>query len=365
MLLKLLTKFQAYPFRSEVVSLTDNLVIAPRIAALGVPVHSLDLSKARPSLSAIWKARAIVSSFAPDLVQGWMYHGNVAASLSSAFLRKRAPVAWNIRASVKDETSVSWKQRALACFVAKLSTHPYSIIYNSEVSSHQHEALGYRSAGRVVIPNGFDCLVFRPSDEMRRDVRKDLQIPVDATLVGLIARYHPMKGHANFIKAAATVARRHPGVRFVFAGLGLTWDNVVLKNILSEQGLQDRVYLLGDRTDIPRLTAALDIACSSSTWGEGFSNAIGEAMACGVPCVVTDVGDSGRIVGDTGIVVPPDDPAAFTFGLERLISAGVEGRKALGDSARRRVEREYSLPAVARIYSDLYERIHASTRRPG
>ena len=172
-------------------------------------------------------------------------------------------------------------------------------------------------------------------------------------LVGLVARHHPMKDHAGFFHAARLVAQACPSVRFVMIGRGTNSQSPVADLARANQ-LENRVFLLGERSDMPRLTAALDIACSSSAWGEGFSNTIGEAMACGVPCVVTDVGDSAYAVGDTGISVPPNNPQALADAISRLVAAGSERRHCLGEAARRRIETEFSLAAIVHRYEELY-----------
>ena len=146
-------------------------------------------------------------------------------------------------------------------------------------------------------------------------------------------------------------------VRFILAGTEVEPSNRELMNLISSLGLEPSVRLLGRRNDIPEITAALDIA-SSSSYGEGFSNAIGEAMSCGVPCVVTDVGDSAWIVGDTGKVVPPRDPTALANALRELVNMGAVARRALGERARQRVVENFSLEAVVRQYEDLYESVY-------
>ena len=119
-------------------------------------------------------------------------------------------------------------------------------------------------------------------------------------------------------------------------------------------GVRGNVRLLGPRTDIPAIAAALDVGVLSSAYGEGFPNVVGEAMACGVPCVVTDTGDSAAVVGDSGVVVPPRDPRALAGGVLRLLGLPAAERAALGAVARRRIEEQYSLGAVAARYQTLY-----------
>jgi glycosyltransferase involved in cell wall biosynthesis len=284
-----------------------------------------------------------------------MYHGNLMASLAGVSSQKRVPVLWNIRQSLYDIAAERHLTSAVIRLGALLSRHPAAIIYNSRTAAQQHEAFGYHAGSRVVIPNGFDCQAFRPNGDARQKVRTELGIGNDAILIGLIARYHPMKDHAGFLHAAGLVARAHPGAHFLFVGKGVTKDELALLRTIEEERLGDCTFLLGERSDIPRLTAALDIACSASAWGEGFSNAIGEAMACSIPCVVTDIGDSAFLVADTGLSVPPRSPQALAYAIGRLIEAGAEQRQRLGAAARLRIESEFSLPVIARRYEELYQ----------
>jgi glycosyltransferase involved in cell wall biosynthesis len=164
-----------------------------------------------------------------------------------------------------------------------------------------------------------------------------------------------MKDHFGFLQAASLVSALHPESRFLLVGKGMAESEPALTNLIGQLNLAGRVLLLGERTDTPQLTAGLDIACSSSAWGEGFSNAIGEAMACGVPSVVTDVGDSAYLVGDTGRIVPPRNADALAHAIGQLIETGPAKRKELGMAARRRIESEFSLPRIARRYENLYK----------
>ncbi len=334
----------------------DEGTIGPRIKELGVPVHALRLNSTIPNPLRAFTLRSLVREFKPQIIQGWMYHGNMLASVAARLTSEPAALLWNIRQSVADVAAYGRKTAAVIRLGARLSRRPRAIIYNTMTGAQQHEALGYDASKRVVIPNGFDCAVFHPDEAARREVRTELGIPPDTVLVGLIARYHPMKNHLGFLTAAADVARAHPAVCFVLAGTGVSKENPDIATFVAQRQLQTRVFLLGERHDTAHLTASLDIACSASAWGEGFSNAIGEAMACGVPCVVTGVGDSPYIIGDTGITVSPGNPAELANAITRLIEAGAERRRQLGEAARQRVEREFSLPSVACRYEELYQK---------
>ena len=358
MLLKLLSA-SSRSMEHVVVSLGDEGTIGPRIAALGVPVHCLRLQRNAPNpihaLSILRLARRID----PQLIQGWMYHGNLMASMAALALGKSAPVKkppvlWNIRQTVYDLRRERWLTARLILLGGRLSARPAAIIYNSQTSAGQHEELGYRVEKRVIIPNGFDCQALRPDEAARKEVRAELGVSDDIVLVGLVARYHPMKDHAGFLQAAGMLARSHRQARFVLAGTGVSSKQSELAEAVGQNGLQDRVILLGERSDIPRLNNAFDIACSASAWGEGFSNSIGEAMACGIPCAVTDVGDSAYIVGNSGLVAPPREPNALACAIAHLIDLGCAGRQQLRAKARKRIETDFSLPAIVRRYEELY-----------
>jgi glycosyltransferase involved in cell wall biosynthesis len=358
MLLKLLSSYQKSPIRSVVVSLTDRGTVGARIATLGVPVFALGLTKKRPLIgAAISRLRQICTDFSPSLIQGWMYHGNLAATLTSWLQRKKSPVVWNVRASFYGFSGMPMNTAMAIRLGAILSGKPAAIIYNSELSSRQHEAQGYSGRRRIVIPNGFDCAAFRPSSAARRRLRAELGLAPDAAIVGLIGRFHPMKDHENFIRAAALLDRRGRSAAYVLVGQGLDASNRVVMGMLHKHGMQNRVFLLGERQNVAELTAALDVACSASAWGEGFSNTIGEAMACGIPCVVTDVGDSRHIVGKGGTVVPARDALALGDAIGQLLEAGPDFRSEMGANARRRVQQLFSLDVVTMEYETLYRNL--------
>lgn len=356
MLLKLCSRLDRSRFAPSVISLSDKGVIGPRIEALGVPVYALGMRPSRPSLSGLMRLRKLVSTLRPDLIQGWMYHGNLAASLTAG----NRPVVWGIRQSLYGLE----KERALTRWVIRLgavmSHYSRAIVYNSRTSARQHAAFGFDASQSHTIPNGFDTETFHPNEDARVSIRQELGLSGNAVLIGLIGRYHPMKDHRTFLNAAALLSKKSSNVvYFLLAGREVDRDNPALGAMIMEFGLGDRVFLLGEREDIPQLNAALDIATSASAWGEGFSNSVGEAMSCGVPCVVTDVGDSAWITGDIGRVVPPSNPGALAAAWKSLIALGRDKRLALGLLARQRVMENFSLGSVIKQYEELYEALIA------
>lgn len=355
MLLKLCSKLDRRRFAPSVISLSDKGVIGPRIEALGIPVYTLKMRPSRPSLTGLLRLRKLVLTLRPNLFQGWMYHGNLAASLAAG----SGSVVWGIRQSLYGLD----KERVLTRWVIRLgavmSRYPRAIVYNSRTSAHQHEVFGFDSSRTCIIPNGFDTEAFRPDENARISIRQELGLSNNEVLIGLIGRYHPMKDHRNFLNAAALLGKEFPDTHFLLAGCEVNTGNPALSAMIEEFGLSNRVLLLGERRDIPQLNAALDIASSASAWGEGFANVIGEAMSCGVPCVVTDVGDSAWIVGDTGRVVARRDPVALATAWKSLIMLGRDERHVLGIRARQRVIEKFSLESVVKQYEDLYESLIA------
>ena len=353
MLFKLLSASREY-WQSIVVSLKDEGMIGPSIAKLGVPVECLHLRPYSPNPARFLSLFSLTRRFRPQVIQGWMPHGNLAASLTQFTSRIAAPVIWNVRMSLDVVDGEKLTTLGLIRLGAFLSRHPAAIVYNSLTGAKQHEKRGYQSAQSAVISNGFDCDVFRPDEEAHHQICEQLGLETTTILIGLVARLHPAKDHIGFLKAASLVSSIHPESRFLLIGKGMVASDPALNNLISQLNLTGRVLLLGERTDISQLTPGLDIACSSSAY-EGFSNSIGEAMACGVPCVVTDVGDSAYLVEDTGVIVPSRNPKALAHAIIQLIDAGSAKRKELGMAARRRIESEFSLPKVARRYEDLYK----------
>jgi glycosyltransferase involved in cell wall biosynthesis len=355
-LYRLVRSMDGREFESHVVSLTGVGPIGARIRDLGVPVHDLGMRRARPSPQGIGRLVRLLRKTRPAILQTWLYHADLLGALAS-WLVAVPVLLWNVRASTMDMSKYGILSGLAVDACARMSARPRAVVVNSEAGKAFHEGLGYHPREWVVIPNGFDLQEFRPDAAARVGLREELGIAPETPLVGLIARFDPMKDHANFVKAAGRLAARSDA-HFVLAGAGVTTENGDLAGMIRRDAPKARFHCLGPRPDVSRITAALDVACSSSR-GEGFSNALGEAMACGVPCVATDVGDSARIVGEAGAVVPPGDAGAFADALARLLGLGLEGRARLGTLARERIRMEYGIEAMTRRYEETYRRLAA------
>ena len=341
-------------FISHIISLSDEGTIGPRIEALGVPVTVLGMSNGWPTPSGLVKFRRIIKSFRPDLVHGWMYHGNLAATLACAFAPNRPILAWNIRHSLYDLGCEKLMTRQVIRANSLFSNTPDVILYNSRLSRKQHEAFGFTSHNGQVIPNGIDVQQFSFSSSSRQRIRIELGIPTDAPVFGHVARLHPMKDHPLFLRAAANVALRHSEVNFLLSGRDVLPENPSITQLIPEK-VCNRFHLLGERSDVEELMSTMDVFCLSSSRGEGFPNVLGEAMAVGVPCLATDVGDSAAIVGDTGVIVPPNNEEAFIAGIEHFLTMSSEERCLLGTTARTRIEENYTLGVIVDQYAGLYE----------
>jgi len=285
-----------------------------------------------------------------------MNHGNMVATLGQLAHGPRVPLMWNVRQTLDAGHHDKWLTRKLIRFNAFISGRPDVIIYNSRAGAAQHEAIGYCADRQRVIPNGFDLDAFSPLAGRRLGVRRALGVREDEILIGLIARFDPWKNHSGFLAACSQIAEAEPKARFLMAGAGMDAGNVQLSQLMQDPKVAARSLMLGTRDDINELTAALDIACNVSH-GESFANTIGEAMACEVPCVVTDVGDSSWIVGNTGIVCSSGDAGAVAAALREMIAIGDAARRELGRAARQRIETNFSLPAIVEEYDQAYEQL--------
>lgn len=338
---------------NQVISLSDVGFYGSKLEMLGVPVTCLNMRAGRPSLAAIRVFRKKLREFAPDIIQGWMYHGNFMASLGAVLAPGKPVVVWNIRQSLYDlaaeKPGTQWVIRANKWF----SGQPQHILYNSHVSRKQHEAFGFKPKQGRVIPNGFDTQMWKPDAAAARDTRQMLGVTNDTKLIGYVARYHPMKGIPVFLQALAPVLVENSKVHCVMVGRNLGPKNNALAPYFAKLPM-NRIHILGQRDDVAHLMPAFDVFCLSSIRGEAFPNVLGEAMACGVPCVSTDVGDARLIAGETGCVVPRSDPQEFTKALQITLSKSEEEHRVLREGARRRIKENFSLPTIISHYIELY-----------
>lgn len=355
MLARLVERLDPARIENAVISLSTKGRLGDRIEAAGVPVFTLGLRPGRPNPFALWRLVRLLRRLRPDVIQTWLYHADL-AGLVAGTLARAPKIVWNIRCTDLDPRDHSWSLSVVSRLLALGSRWPAAIVCNSVEGRRAHVHRGYAPRVWEIIPNGVDTDLFRPCAGARGALSRELGIAENVPLVGHLARRHPMKDHAAFLHAAALVLKARPEVQFVAAGRGVAGDRI-LEGIISRLDLGRRVLLLPERADSPRFLAALDAAVSSSSYGEGFPNVVAEAMACGTPCIVTDVGDSALLVGDTGVVVPPRAASALADGILKILNLPPDSRTAMGLAARARVLAEFSLDRATRHYEELYLRI--------
>lgn len=339
-------------FRNVVVSMTDLGKIGAVLRDAGIPVKALGMRRGLPDPRGLPRLLGLLRAERPAVLQTWLYHADL-LGLVAARLGGAPRVAWNLRCSNMEMRHYSRLSQMLPKALAWLSPLPDAVVVNSLAGRAFHEGLGYRPKRWEFIGNGFDLERFRADAGARARLRQALDLPADAVVFGHVARFDPMKDHAGLLRAAARLLAARPQARLVLVGDDADPANPALARDVAALGLTGRVHLLGHRDDVAAVTSGFDVAVSSSL-SEGFPNAVGEAMACGVPCLVTDVGDCALVVGDGGRVVPPADPVALAEAARELIDLGEAGRRRLGEAARRRIEAEFSLPVIVRRYEDFY-----------
>jgi glycosyltransferase involved in cell wall biosynthesis len=348
--------------RFTVIGMTGDDGLAPQFRQLGVPVHTLGMDRGRPSPTALWKVCSLLWGDRPDVLQTWLYHADLMGLLAAKSL-VRCPVVWNVRHATLTPGLDSRSTLMAARASARLSSRgPGAIVVNSQTGLDVHVAAGYAATKMRLIPNGFDLEIFRPSDRARAQLRVALGVEPQTPLIGLMSRYSLLKGQPAFIDAMRRVHHAIPESHFVLCGTEITRENAHLQAMIDETGCAECFHLLGERRDMADIQAALDIAVSAST-SEAFSNSIGEALACGVPVVTTDIGDSARLVGDAGRVVPVNDSAAIAASCLEILQFSDEQRRELSRRARERMQRHYEIGVIANQYLELWQSVAAIPRR--
>lgn len=365
MLLRLVERLPSTRFSCAVVSLLPERETARALRALSVPTGSLGLRPRVPDPRGLFRLARLLRRLQPDVVQTWMYHADLLGGLAARAAGVR-PIVWSLRASRLSHKETSLPTRATIAACARLSrTLPDRIIACSKAVLEDHLALGYPEERLVLIPNGFDTERFSPSATRRREVRQGLSLDDDALLLAYPARVTPQKDHPTCLDALRLLLDEGRDVTLVLCGEGAVPANGKLVQWIRKRRLEGAVRLLGVRDDMERLLPAVDVVLSSSAFGEGIPNALGEALAAGVPCVATNVGDSAEIVGDAGFLVPPRDPRALARAVAALLDEGEAARRARGARGREHVAAHFSLDACVRRYAQLYEELadHVRHRR--
>lgn len=325
----------------------------------GIPLASLRrrLPGAGPVPNGAGALIAQCRRFRPQIVIGWMYHGIALAHVVRAVGRLAVPVAWNVRCTLDDSETLPASTRLLISALRRGSPRAAAIVYNSFLGRRQHAGFGFDDRHARVLPNGVDIDEYRPDPERRRRVRAEFGIPDGAFVIGHVARFHAMKGQLDLL-AAASRSPLPAGTTLLMVGRDVNAGNPALAPALAALPRELRVVMPGERRDVAALLNACDAYCLSSTT-EGFPNVVAEALACGLPCVVTDVGDAPLMVEGVGEVVPRSTPSALAEALARMVAEPALRRAALSEAARRRAVERYSLDRMVDDYAVLLRELVA------
>lgn len=341
---------------ATVISLADEGFYGGPLRSLGVNVLCCRMNEVGQAVPGFMRLLRFVRHSRADVVQTWMYHADLLGGVAARLLGFDA-VLWAIRNLRFNRGRRSWSARAACWLCARLSkTMPVAIVSCSTQAAIEHRRRGYAAHKLLVIPNGYDCAQLRPDKPAGQLVRSGWGILPTQFLVGMVARWDPLKDHANLLAALQALAREHDHVRCALIGPGMHEDNRALSELLQRHALRSKVVLAGPRDDIGAVMNALDLHVLSSL-GEAFPNVVAEAMACGTPCVVTDVGDASVIVGDQGWRVPAGDPAALYQAMRAAMARLASGEaESLRTACRQRILQNFSQEKMAGAYEDAWSK---------
>jgi glycosyltransferase involved in cell wall biosynthesis len=342
-------------YQHSVISLTDIGEVGQQLKNQGISVEAMGMRSSLSVFLILWRLTRMLRVMSPDIVQTWMYHADLLGGLAARFAANRN-VIWGVRTTdvrAGGSTQTAVVRRLCAWLSYRV---PHTIICAAEASRQVHQSLGYDATKMTVVQNGFDMSRLTSTPEQALALRVDCGCDEKDILIGSIGRFHPVKDHKNFIDAAAILGPRFPQLRFLMVGRDLDPDNAQLTLWIKQTGFADRFVILGQRSDIPVCLSAIDIYCLHSRT-EGFPNVLGEAMAMGVPCVTTDVGDAAVLIGDCGEVVPKADSASLAGGVEKLLELTASERMALGLKGKIRIKDNFSLSRTREQFELLYSKV--------
>jgi glycosyltransferase involved in cell wall biosynthesis len=341
----------------SVISLMDEGVYGEKLRDCGISVECLYLSKTNFFMKFFGLIRKI-KKIQPDVVQTWMYHADLFGGIA-AKIATNSPIVWGIHHSNLDAK----ESKFLTILIARISAFisrfiPDAIISCSHRGAAIHQELGYQKDKFTVIPNGYDLSAFYPNPSAGQRLREQWDVADSDVLIGLVGRWNAQKDHHNLIQAISLLKKKDIHVQCVLVGPNISRENDALFQMIQGYGLENDVMLLGPRSDILDVMNALDMHVLPSAFGEAFPNVVCEAMACGTPCVVTDVGDAAFIVGDTGWVVPPKNPEMLASAIESAMEqiCGETG-SSIKARCRERVQNHFEIEKITGKYHDVWKSV--------
>lgn len=340
-----------------VISLTAIGSIGEVLSAQGVKVHALGMTSILGFPSALLRLFILIRRYRPTIVQTWMYHADLLGGLA-ARLAGNFPVIWGVR-TTEIRAGAPLATRVVRWLCARLSSWvPNVIVCAAEASRYSHIKVGYDEKKLIVVPNGYDFGWLKATFEDRKLFREQSGICDDDVVLGSMGRFHEDKNQECFVRAAGLLALQYPKLRFLMVGRGLDWCNEQLVDWIDSTGYRERFILLGERQDVPQCLAGMDIFCLHSRT-EGFPNVLAEAMAMGLPCVATNVGDAAMLVADAGMIVPKEDAVALSEGVSKVLRMPAAKRSSMGARARKRITTEFSIQSARERFQAVYASVLA------
>ena len=357
-LYRLIHEFRHSDYIHTVIALTPGGGMYSRFIQSGIRLIVLDIR--RSPVSHMLRLYRLIRTLRPDIVQTWLYHADFLGGIAARMAGIRN-VIWGIRTTdVNGGCSRATSVVRRVC--ASLSRWvPHTIVCVAEAARLSHSLVGYDTRRMVVVANGFDLTKLTASKGQRSQLRAECGFRTNDIVLGTLGRFNLDKDHANFVQAAGQLARQHERLRFLMVGKNLDADNDDLMGWIRDTGHTDRFVLLGERVDVSVCLAAMDIFCLSSRT-EAFPNVVGEAMAMGLPCVATDVGDVAVLMADTGVIVPKADPSALAGGVAGLVALGPHHWEPMGRKARARIHATFTMDCVRKNFESIYENVLAGRR---
>ncbi|PCI49552.1 MAG: glycosyl transferase [Thalassobium sp.] len=353
MLKRLIVSHHSRPdIEHSVISLTSMGVIGEQLTNKGIAVYCLGMSSIMKGPVTFFKLRKLLRTLRPDVAHTWMYHADLLGGLAARSVGLRQ-IVWCIRS-----TDISKGGSKVTLIIRKLCALlsgwlPRVVVCAADASRKVHEAVGYAQNKMQVIPNGFELDKLLVEYGTGTSIRNELGISDDTLLVVSVGRYNPVKDHKTFIEAAGKVATQRNDVRFMLVGRDLEHSNSQLMALINATGQADAFYLLGERNDVPTCLQESDVFCLHSVT-EGFPNVLGEAMAVGLPCIATDVGDAAYLLDNPEWVVPAASPGKLSDKLDAMLSLSAAEREVLGQTAANRIREYFTMDVISRRYFDLY-----------
>ncbi|WP_083233642.1 glycosyltransferase [Planctopirus hydrillae] len=342
---------------SSVVSLTSRGNLGEEFRSLGCDVDCIRMDYSLAVPVACIKLFRLLNVIQPDVVVTWLYQSDFFGGLLAKCVTGKVPVVWNLRTAAGDDIAGRTARffRFLCASVSRWI--PSLIIGNSPSVLSTHERLKYPKDKLRMIPNGFDSDLFRSDPLVRKQVREELQIANNEVLFGMVARRHKSKDHESFLRAAVLTCAQVSNAKFVLFGHGISSDDPVFQEILKDCELRSHFHFLQPRSDVKSIQMSLDVGVLMSNVDEGFPNSIGEAMACGVPCIVSDTGGSSFVVGNCGVVVPKHSVDKLHEAMLEFVSKSEASRLELGLSCRERIVHEFGIEETTMRHIDSWREV--------